>query len=145
MLHDYGKMFTYEQLVAAARENNLGLTDFEIGCKPIVHSFVGDYLVARDYNINDHEILRAIKYHTIGCINMSILEKILFISDKIEETRNYDGIDRLRDLAFEDLELCLMEVYKNNIIYNVGREHMLHPDTSLIWNNICGGKKNDFQ
>lgn len=140
ILHDYGKIFTYEELVDIARANKLNLTDFELGCKPILHSLVGDYLAARDYNIVDSQILKAIRCHTVGCTDMSLMEKILFISDKIEETRNYQGLAGLRQLSCRDLDRCLIEVYKNNIIFNVSREHQLHPDTSIIWNNICGGK-----
>ncbi|MGM0366950.1 MAG: bis(5'-nucleosyl)-tetraphosphatase (symmetrical) YqeK [Actinomycetota bacterium] len=140
ILHDYGKIFKYEELKNIAVKNNLGLSEFEIGCRPILHSFVGDYLVARDYNIRDTEILKIIKYHTIGYCDMSLWHKILFISDKIEETRNYGSVDDLRKLSFKSLDLCLLEVYKNNIIYNVNKNNLLHPKTSVIWNNICGGK-----
>ncbi len=140
ILHDYGKIFNYKQLKNIAEENNLDVGSFEIRCRPILHSFVGDYLVAKDYNIEDKDILGAVKYHTIGYCNMTLEDKILFISDKIEETRNYRGVKYLRDLSFKDLDLCLIEVYKNNIIYNVSKGNLLHPDTCLIWNNICGGK-----
>jgi len=139
ILHDYGKIFTHQDLLEIVKQNRLKLSKFEINCRPILHSLVGDFLVARDYNINDSQILKAIRCHTIGCINMGIIDKILFVSDKIEETRDYEGIEKLRKLSLQGLDRCLAEVYKNNIIYNVSRNNLLHPDTSIIWNNICGG------
>ncbi|MGM0365245.1 MAG: bis(5'-nucleosyl)-tetraphosphatase (symmetrical) YqeK [Actinomycetota bacterium] len=140
ILHDYGKMFTYRELLETAKENRISLSKFEISCKPILHSLVGDVLAARDYNITDPQILKAIRCHTVGCLDMGIIDKILFVSDKIEQTRDYEGIEQLRRLSVQGLDRCLAEVYKNNIIYNIERNRLLHPDTSIIWNNICGGK-----
>lgn len=139
ILHDYGRIFSHEELVKIAKDNHLKVKIFELNLPPILHGFVSDYLVSRDFGLRDKKILRAIKYHTIGYCNMSIEDKILFISDKIEETRNYDGIEELRKLSFGDINSCLVEVYKNTIIYVIKENKLLHPDTSKIWNNICGG------
>ena len=67
-------------------------------------------------------------------------EKILFVADKVEKERRYGGVDALRELALEDINLCLIEVYKNTIIYVINKSSLLHPDTSGIWNSICGRK-----
>ena len=73
---------------------------------------------------------------------MSMTDKILYIADKVEETRDYEGVERLRNLSFEDINLCLLEVYKSNIIYVIKGNNVLHPDTVKIWNFIRGGLKN---
>ena len=70
---------------------------------------------------------------------MSLLDKILYISDKIGEDRNYEDIERYRKLSLQNINLCLLEVYKSNIIYVITKHNFLHPDTSKIWNYICGG------
>ncbi len=139
ILHDYGKIFSYEELLRTAKENRLEITDFELNTPPLLHSFAGDYLVCRDFGINDDKILKSIKFHTIGYCNMSLEDKILFISDKVERSRNYEGVESLRAIADKNIDLCLLEVYKNTIIYVVGSNKLLHPDSARIWNNICGG------
>jgi len=139
ILHDYGKIFSSEELLEIARNKKLGLSKFEINCEPLLHGFLGPYLVQRDFNIKDSEILNAIKYHTIGSCNMSLLDKILYISDKIGGDRNYKGIERCRKLSLQNINLCLLEVYKSNIIYVITKHNFLHPDTSKIWNYIYGG------
>jgi HD superfamily phosphohydrolase YqeK len=70
---------------------------------------------------------------------LNLEEKILFVADKVEKTRKYDGVEDLRILALKDINLCLIEVYKNTIIYVINKNDLLHPDTSRIWNSICGG------
>ncbi len=139
ILHDYGKIFSYEELVKIAKENELEVGSFELNSPPLLHSFVGDYLVLRDFNVSSSKILKAIKFHAIGYCNMNLADKILFIADKVEKGRNYNGVKKLRDLALKNINLCLLEVYKNNIIYIIKRDRFLHPDTVKIWNNICGG------
>jgi len=142
ILHDYGKIFKYEELLKIAAGENLHLSDFELNCKSIIHGFVTPFLVKRDFGINDDEIEQAIKCHTIGSCNMAPIDKLLYISDKLEETRNYEGINYLRKLSEADLSFCLLEVYKSNIIYVVNKNNLLHPDTGKVWNYICGGFKN---
>lgn len=139
ILHDYGKIFSYRELVEIAKRNKLDIGEFELNCPPLIHSFVGDYLVWRDFNIRDKKILRSIRFHSIGYCNMSIEDKILFISDKIEKNRKYDKVEEYRNLSFKNLDLCLKEIYKNTIIYVVKKDKLLHPNTGIIWNNICGG------
>ncbi len=139
ILHDYGKIFSYEDLVKIAKENNFEVGSFELNCPPLLHSFVGEYLVRRDFNISNQKILKAIKFHTIGYCDMSLMDKILFVADKVEKLRSYNGVENLRSLALENINLCLLEVYKNNIMYIIKRDKFLHPDTAKIWNNICGG------
>jgi HD superfamily phosphohydrolase YqeK len=77
-----------------------------------------------------------------GSVKMSTTDKILYISDKIEETRDYEGVEKLRQLSLKDINLCLLEVYKSNIIYVIKGNNVLHPETAKIWNYIHGGLKN---
>jgi len=139
VVHDHGKTFDPEELVRLAKKHKLDISEFELGLKPLLHGLMGDFLVARDFGIKNKKILRSVKYHTIGSVNMSLEEKILFIADKVEKGRKYEKVERLRKLVLKDINLCLIEVYKNNIIYVINNNRLLHPDTSGIWNSICGG------
>lgn len=139
IVHDYGKIFDIETLKKAARENKPELSRQEPDLEPVLHSLAGDCLVSRDLEIKDEKILRAVRVHTIGAVDMTLEEKILFVADKVEKTRKYKGAGHLRKLALKDINLCLIEVYKNTIIYVINKNRLLHPDTSRIWNSICGG------
>jgi predicted HD superfamily hydrolase involved in NAD metabolism len=142
ILHDYGKIFPPLDLVKTAEREKIKLSKFELTCAPLLHSFLAPYLIKRDFGIKDHYILNAVKYHSTGYCKMSMVDKILYISDKIEETRNFENVDYLRSLSVKNINLCLLEVYKSNIIYLITKNELLHPDTNKIWNNILGGIKN---
>ena len=64
------------------------------------------------YQVND-EICQAIKYHTIGNKDMNILDKIIFIADKIESGKNYLGIEEERDLAYKNIDKALINCLEN--------------------------------
>ena len=142
ILHDYGKIFGIEELRAIAVKEKLRISDFELNCGPILHSFMAPFLLKRDFQIKDSDVLNSVRIHTTGSVKMSITDKILYISDKIEETRDYEGLEKLRYLSLGDINLCLLEVYKSNIIYVIKGNNVLHPDTAKIWNYIHGGLKN---
>ncbi|MCD4670316.1 MAG: bis(5'-nucleosyl)-tetraphosphatase (symmetrical) YqeK [Actinomycetia bacterium] len=139
VVHDYGKTFDPEELIRLVKKHKLDISEFELGLKPLLHGLIGDFLIARDFGIKNTKIQRAVKYHTIGSVNMSPEEKILFIADKVEKGRKYEKAEELRRLALKNINLCLIEVYKNTIIYVINKNGLLHPDTSGIWNSICGG------
>ena len=145
ILHDYGKIFLPLDLVKTAEREKIKLSKFELACEPLLHSFLAPYLIKRDFSIKDHYILNAVKYHSTGSCKMNMLDKILYISDKIEETKNYENVDYLRSLSGKNINLCLLEVYKSNIIYLITKNKFLHPDTNKIWNNILGGIKNGIR
>ena len=139
LLHDYGKIFDREQLEAVIREHHPEASSLELKLKSILHALAGDFLVSRDFDISDEKILRSIRHHTTGYVDMSTEDKILLIADKAEEGRIYDGVCEIRELALKDINLCLIEVYKNTIIYVINKGKPLHPDTGRVWNSICGG------
>ena len=145
ILHDYGKIFLPLDLVKTAEKEKIKLSKFELACEPLLHGYLAPYLIKRDFGIKDPYILNAVKYHSTGSCKMNIMDEILYISDKIEETKNYENVDYLRSLSRKNINLCLLEVYKSNIIYLITNNKFLHPDTNKIWNNMLGGIKNGIR
>ena len=98
LLHDYGKIYNFEELKKIAVDAKLKISRFERNCSQILHSFAAPYLIKRDFQINDKTINHAVKSHTTGSCKMNLIDKILYIADKVEETRCYEGIENLRKL-----------------------------------------------
>ena len=65
--------------------------------------------------IKDEDILSAIRYHTTGRKNMSILEKIIYIADYIEPLRKFNGVEELRTLSVMDLDAAVIQSLENTI------------------------------
>ena len=77
----------------------------------------------KDFGIEDIEIINAIKYHTLGRKNMSLFEKIIYVSDFAENNRTHEGSKEVRELALKDFDkaflLTLEYTYKHTKDKNV--------------------------
>ena len=94
------------------------------GCKipdevpsPVVHQFTGAYLAEHKYGVKDENILNAIKYHCSGRENMTPLEKLIYLSDMLEEGREYDGVQELRNIFKEDKDEAIYCALKEQLNY----------------------------
>ena len=77
----------------------------------LAHGAVAADYMEEEFNIEDEEMLNAVRFHTTGRKGMTLLEKILFLADAIEPNRKYPGVDELRDVAEYDLDkACLMSL-----------------------------------
>ncbi len=97
-LHDVAKKVPDEEL------ERLGFVPPEGVPPPVIHAYSGAYLAEREFGITDPEILAAITFHTTARPEMSGLEKVLYVADCIEKTRDYEGVDELRLAVESDFE-----------------------------------------
>ena len=74
---------------------------------PVVHQFSGAYVAEHTFGVKDEAVLNAIRYHTSGRENMSGLDKLIFLSDLLEEGRDYNGVEELREIFKKDIDECL--------------------------------------
>lgn len=79
---------------------------------PVLHQYTGAYVAQHIFGVTDPEVLDAICYHTSGKVNMSVLGKLIFLSDLLEEGRDFAGIDDLREAFWRDLDECFVESLK---------------------------------
>jgi predicted HD superfamily hydrolase involved in NAD metabolism len=105
LLHDVCKLDSLEKIkeTIATHFPALDENDFP---EVTWHALAGMIYAKEVCHITDPDILNAIKYHTTGRPNMSKLEKIVCLSDYIEEGREFVS-DELRKLAFIDLDKAL--------------------------------------
>nr|WP_298051565.1 bis(5'-nucleosyl)-tetraphosphatase (symmetrical) YqeK [uncultured Lachnoanaerobaculum sp.] len=84
----------------------------------ILHAIYAPYLAKKDYRIEDKDILSAIRWHTTGKKDMTMLEKIVFVADYIEPNRkNLPDLDRIRILSFRDISEAVKVIAKSTIEY----------------------------
>ena len=80
--------------------------------------------------MTDPEILSAIIWHTTGCPEMSLLDKIVFIADYMEANRNQaEDLPKVRALAFKDLDACLRLILEDTIAYLAKKKSVTDPMT----------------
>lgn len=127
ILHDYMKEEKLEKLKIICKDVK-EIKGYE-NMTEILHGFAAETTISKDFNIIDKEILNAIKYHTIGRKKMSLLEKIIYISDAIEEKRNYPGVKEIREKTFKNLDLGIIEEATRKIKYLKEKNGIVHKNT----------------
>lgn len=131
-LHDCAKELSIdEQLAMAKRYTGDLFTE-----KKILHSPAGATFAKESLGIEDEEILDAICYHTTGRGNMSILEKIVYLADKIEPSRNYMDLGPIREAAEHDLDeaVRMTAAAVRDKFISQGRD--LHPVTISMMSDL---------
>lgn len=136
LLHDYAKGISGDELLAIAEENGLIEDEIERYIPDILHAPVGAHLLEKELGIGDQEILNAVKYHTLGSTKMKTMDKIMFLADMIEPGRDYPGMERIRCLAFRDLNQGMLVGLESTLKYCIAQGRLIHPRTVLVRNHF---------
>lgn len=118
ILHDCGKCMKDDEALQYCYDNNIPVNDYEAENPFMLHGKTGAHLAEHKYGIKDLDILSAIRYHTVGVPNMTLLEKIVFTADYIEPGRDQaPNLEYLRTLAFNDLDEAVYRIVVDTIQY----------------------------
>ncbi|HZG60589.1 MAG TPA: bis(5'-nucleosyl)-tetraphosphatase (symmetrical) YqeK [Anoxybacillus sp.] len=135
IFHDYAKFRPKEEMKQIILEQNMP-KDLLLYNTELWHAPVGAYLVEKEVGINDVEILDAIRYHTSGRPNMTLLEKVVYVADYIEPGRIFPGVDEVRELAKQDLNKALIKALQNTIQFLMNKNQAIYPDTFYTYNSL---------
>lgn len=108
--HDIAKELTSEEVNKYVQKYNIVLDDIEKMNKDLIHAKIGAYICKNEYNFTD-DMVNAIRYHTTGRPNMSILEKIIYLADATEENRKYCSSNYI-DIIKKDINQGMIEICK---------------------------------
>ncbi len=138
LLHDCAKCFPNEELLDIIHKH-LDVEECEMLNYKTLHAPVSAYIAETEFGITDKEILSAIRWHTLGKLDMSDFEKIVFIADKIEpNTRDKEYSDKIRELLTQEngLNKALLKCYKETIKSLVKRDLKICLLTVEIYNKL---------
>lgn len=139
LLHDCAKCYSDEELLNIIDKYLNDVDNDERSNKKTLHA-PGSYYIAKTvFGLEDSEMLSAIRWHTLGKMNMTDFEKIIFLADKIELRTRDDNYRKqiTKDLYGENgLNKAILECYKETIISLVQRDLKICPITVEIYNNL---------
>jgi nicotinate-nucleotide adenylyltransferase len=106
LLHDCTKKLEMDEQMALCQKYAIPLDELERQALKLLHAKTGAE-IARDVFGVDNEIYTAIQWHTTGHAHMTLLEKILYLADYIEPSRDFPGVDKLRKVCYDNLDAGL--------------------------------------
>ena len=115
---------------------------------PVLHQFTGAYLAENIFGVKDKDVLNAIRFHTSGRKDMSELEKLIFLADMLEESRDFDGVDELRACFWAGkkaggLDECLEKALFHTVGYLQEKKADIYPLTNQAYAWIKNKRKGE--
>ncbi|MGQ9572795.1 MAG: bis(5'-nucleosyl)-tetraphosphatase (symmetrical) YqeK [Dehalococcoidia bacterium] len=136
--HDIARALSPQELLARVHELGLEVDPVEEQAPILLHGPVGAEILRHQYGIDDAEVLAAARFHSTGRAGMSLLEKVIFVADKIEpgKVQAKPALATVRALADDDLDGAILE-YLDQMLETARQERWpLHPDAVAARNEL---------
>ncbi len=128
LIHDYAKYIVLDEYIKFSIKYPQIIEELRYPEK-IRHAILAPYIVYEELEIDDLEILEAVKYHATGIRKMSVLGEILFIADYTEMSRKGHTYDMARKMADQSLKKTVAYILNSKIEYLEEQKQFVHPLT----------------
>lgn len=129
LLHDCAKNMDTDEMVEYITMERMRIDEITMLNPSLLHAMAGKVIARYKFGVTDEDILGAIEFHTTGKPNMTKLQKIIFLADVIEETRHYDGVEEIREIAYQDMDKAIIKSLDRIISFILNENKLLHPNT----------------
>ncbi len=134
-LHDITKRFSREEQLYLCEKYDIIPSDVEKSEWKMLHGKTAAGIAAHEYGAPS-DVVDAVAYHTTGRAGMTLLDKIVYLADYIEENRVFDGVKQARQLAKEDIDKALLYCFDSSLLELVERGKLIHADTVAARNDL---------
>ncbi|SFG31725.1 putative HD superfamily hydrolase of NAD metabolism [Lachnospiraceae bacterium C7] len=146
LLHDCAKCIPNDEKIKICKKNNVEITKIEMENPFLLHSKAGAVVARKKYDITDEEILHAIKVHTTGVPNMSLLDKIVFVADYIEPKRDKaPRLEFIRKMAFKDINKCVAYISYDTLHFLKSKKGSIDPTSEVTYDYYKEYIKDDME
>lgn len=135
ILHDCTKEYPAATHYEIIERYKVDVPKDELGVEKLLHSKTGAVMAKEEFGVTDKEILSAISCHTAGKENMTTFEKILFLADFIDPSRDYRGVEAIRKKAFRDLDEAIVDCTSFTVKDLAKRKKTIALNTLLCYNS----------
>ena len=137
LLHDCTKKLDMPEQLALCRQYGIELDELEQKALKLLHAKTGAAIAREVFGVDD-EIYRAIWWHTTGHADMTLLEKIIYLADYIEPSRDFPGVNDLRACVYENLDRGMLMGLEMTIDEMTEMGNPVHHATMEAWDWLKG-------
>lgn len=147
LLHDCAKCYKSDKMESLIREFGLFKDELDFKFPKLWHAFLGSHIAKEYFGVDDEEIIESIYMHPTGCPNMTLLQKIIFISDYCEPLRKGNKVNYIKEAALEDIDKAVSIIADSKIKYLSKNLKNIHPRALETYNYYCksSSKKEEVQ
>ena len=128
ILHDCTKKEDLPEQLLLCEKYGIIPDEIERASGKLLHAKTGAAVAEQEFGLS-RDVTEAIRWHTTGRADMRLLEKVLYMADYIEPTRDFEGVERLRSLAYTNLDRALLLGFEMSLEDIRSRGEIPHPDT----------------
>lgn len=139
LVHDYAKERPDSEMIQLIKSGNFDQELIQYG-NAIWHGILGAELIESELGITDSAIKSAVRLHTTGAKEMSLLDKIIYVADYIELGRVFPIVEEARKLAFADLDQAVAFETYHVLLYLMERNLKIYPKTVETYNQWVAKK-----
>ena len=107
ILHDITKRLGTEAHMRVLEDHGERVGTLKFAEEKLLHAKSGAALARAVFGVSS-EVEDAIKWHTTGRRGMTDLEKVIYMADYIEATRDFPGVGEMRKLAYDDIDEAMV-------------------------------------
>lgn len=111
LLHDICKELPDSEQKELAANSGFTVCREELETRSLWHAIAGAYFIKNNFGIEDIDIINSVRFHTVGRAGMTRLEEIVYLGDLISADRDYKDVDKMRKLAYSDLNKAMLEAF----------------------------------
>ena len=135
LIHDIAKEMLPEDAFEYMEKNELIIDDIEKKCPSLLHAKIGANIAKTEYGFTE-EMCKAIRVHTTGSADMSLMDKMLFIADGTGDDRKWEDVPYVRELYEKNLDVAVLYMLDLNIKDIIDEKKLIHPDSVLARNAL---------
>jgi len=136
ILHDNCKELSFEELQKIANDLGYELSEIDKLVPQTLHAKVGALRAIHEFSIADKDIFEAIFYHSTGKQGLGVLGRIIYCADKLAPSRNYEEVDKLRQLKKDGLSRMCLETVRASLAFLLKRGSVIEPSTLRFYNEL---------
>lgn len=128
LMHDLAKYFSADKLLAIAQAEQLQLDPVASANPHLLHADVSAVVARQTFQVQDPDILDAIRNHTLGNVGMSLLSCVVFLADSAEPGRGkHPELEEIRQICLENLYQAVWMTCDRTMQHLLQRQHLIHP------------------
>ena len=144
LVHDACKEISKQEQLKIINKFGIILDDIEKTEPNIWHGYAASGYITEKWGITDSEICSAVKYHTCGRGNMTVLEKIIFVADLTSLDRDYPDSAPIREISYKSLDRAIYECYLYIIPFILKRGGRITQNTLDCYNCAVNEMKKEL-
>jgi nicotinate-nucleotide adenylyltransferase len=134
LVHDCCKEIPTDEQLAMVKKSRRNVCEAELVTPALYHAIAGAYYVETVFGFNDNDFLNSIRYHTTARAEMTEIEKIIYLADLVSADRTYKDVDKMRKLAYRDIDKAMLEALRFSIEEVVEKSSLLPVQTIEAYN-----------